>query len=160
MVSRDCCVALPWGASGLSAVCDCGISWSYYFINANEIKHCLPVVFDCLIYEVDFLDSLRLLIEIACPSFSLKHSEFFTILCFRSRCKVHSGGDRCAALHGADLGDAGTLFRLFLPVHLVQMAVSHVAGDVCFVLSTKRTLISLLFLKNERKLTSLSLPVK
>ena len=29
MVSRDCCVALPHGAMSLSAVCDCGISWSY-----------------------------------------------------------------------------------------------------------------------------------
>ena len=26
VVSRDCCVALPRGAMGLSAVCDCGIS--------------------------------------------------------------------------------------------------------------------------------------
>ena len=26
LVSRDCCVALPLGAIGLSAVCDCGIS--------------------------------------------------------------------------------------------------------------------------------------
>ena len=26
MVSRDCCVALPNDATGLSAVCDCGIS--------------------------------------------------------------------------------------------------------------------------------------
>ena len=25
-VSRDCCVALPRGGAGLSAVCDCGIS--------------------------------------------------------------------------------------------------------------------------------------
>ena len=29
MVSRDCCVALPHNTTGLSAVCDCGISWSY-----------------------------------------------------------------------------------------------------------------------------------
>ena len=29
LVSRGCCVALPCGAIGLSAVCDCGISWSY-----------------------------------------------------------------------------------------------------------------------------------
>ena len=29
MISRDCCVALPRGAMGLSAVCDCGISLSY-----------------------------------------------------------------------------------------------------------------------------------
>ena len=26
LVSRGCCVALPRGAMGLSAVCDCGIS--------------------------------------------------------------------------------------------------------------------------------------
>ena len=26
LVSRDCCVALPRGAMGLSAVCECGIS--------------------------------------------------------------------------------------------------------------------------------------
>ena len=26
LVFRDCCVALPRGATGLSAVCDCGIS--------------------------------------------------------------------------------------------------------------------------------------
>ena len=29
LVSGDCCVTLPSGAMGLSAVCDCGISWSY-----------------------------------------------------------------------------------------------------------------------------------
>ena len=28
-MSLDCCVALPHSAMGLSAVCDCGISWSY-----------------------------------------------------------------------------------------------------------------------------------
>ena len=26
LTSRDCCVALPRGAMGLSAVCDCGLS--------------------------------------------------------------------------------------------------------------------------------------
>ena len=26
LVSRDCCVALPHDATGLTAVCDCGIS--------------------------------------------------------------------------------------------------------------------------------------
>ena len=26
LVSRDCCVSLPRGAMGLSAVCDCGIT--------------------------------------------------------------------------------------------------------------------------------------
>ena len=29
LVSRDCCVALPRSAMGLSAVCDCDISGSY-----------------------------------------------------------------------------------------------------------------------------------
>ena len=29
LVSRDGWAALPRGAVGLSAVCDCGISWSY-----------------------------------------------------------------------------------------------------------------------------------
>ena len=29
LVSRDCCLALPRGAMGLSAACDCGISRSY-----------------------------------------------------------------------------------------------------------------------------------
>ena len=28
MVFHDCCIALPPSAIGLSAVCDCGISWS------------------------------------------------------------------------------------------------------------------------------------
>ena len=28
-MSRDCCVAIPLGAMGLSAVCDCDISQSY-----------------------------------------------------------------------------------------------------------------------------------
>ena len=28
LVSRDCCVAVPRATVGLSAVCDCGISWS------------------------------------------------------------------------------------------------------------------------------------
>ena len=36
-MSRDGCVALPRGAMGLSAVCDCGIpDHTHYFINANE----------------------------------------------------------------------------------------------------------------------------
>ena len=29
LVPRDCCVALPHVAMGLSAICDCGISLSY-----------------------------------------------------------------------------------------------------------------------------------
>ena len=39
-----CCVALPHDATGLSAVCDCGISYSYslFFRNVNST----PVYFD------------------------------------------------------------------------------------------------------------------
>ena len=33
---RDCCVALPRGAMGLSAVCDCGISYSYSLAISNS----------------------------------------------------------------------------------------------------------------------------
>ena len=38
LVSRDCCVALPHDVTGLSAVCDCDISWSYsltIFVNIH-----------------------------------------------------------------------------------------------------------------------------
>ena len=31
-MSRDCCVAIPLLAMGLSAVCDCDISQSYRFL--------------------------------------------------------------------------------------------------------------------------------
>ena len=41
-MSRDCCVALPRGAMGLSASCDCGISLSYsltiYVTNVTTIS--------------------------------------------------------------------------------------------------------------------------
>ena len=36
LLSHDCCVALPHGAMGLSAVCDCGIFWSYYFFTTKN----------------------------------------------------------------------------------------------------------------------------
>ena len=32
LVSCDCYVALSHEALGLSAVCDCGISWSYWLV--------------------------------------------------------------------------------------------------------------------------------
>ena len=43
LVSRDCCVAPPHDATGLSAVCDCGISRSYsltifFIMPARECK--------------------------------------------------------------------------------------------------------------------------
>ena len=41
LVSHDCFVALPYGAMGLSAVCECGISLSYslflYLSISNDI---------------------------------------------------------------------------------------------------------------------------
>ena len=39
---RDGCVALPRGAMGVSAVCDCGISWSYsraFFDEPNRSQY-------------------------------------------------------------------------------------------------------------------------
>ena len=60
-MSRDCCVALPRGAMGLSAVCVCGISLSYSLPIFDEINdqrrsrdrrpNCclLSVMFVCLI---------------------------------------------------------------------------------------------------------------
>ena len=38
LVSRDCCVALPRGGMGLSAVCDCGYSLSYLLTFLNPYK--------------------------------------------------------------------------------------------------------------------------
>ena len=38
MVSLDCCVALPCGVMGLSAVCDCGIS-RLYALTISEYMH-------------------------------------------------------------------------------------------------------------------------
>ena len=41
-MSGDSCVAVPCGAMGLSAVCDCGFSWSYsltIFVDANFHKY-------------------------------------------------------------------------------------------------------------------------
>ena len=50
-MSRDGWAALPHGATGLSAVCDCGISWSYSFTilvvlaNQHSVSHFLPVIY-------------------------------------------------------------------------------------------------------------------
>ena len=42
LVSHDCCVALPHNATGLSAVCGCGISFSHthYFFCQLQAKAC------------------------------------------------------------------------------------------------------------------------
>ena len=42
-MSRDCCVALPRGAMGSSAACDCGISCSYSLTIFNENVTSFPV---------------------------------------------------------------------------------------------------------------------
>ena len=39
LVSRDCCVALSHGVTGLSAVCECGISRSY-----SQAHYFLPLL--------------------------------------------------------------------------------------------------------------------
>ena len=38
LVSRDCCVAFPHDTTGLSAVCDCGISYSYSLTILNAFS--------------------------------------------------------------------------------------------------------------------------
>ena len=42
-MSRDGWAALPRGATGLSAVCDCGISWSYSLTIFSQIAD--PIIF-------------------------------------------------------------------------------------------------------------------
>ena len=44
-MSRDCCVALPRGTMGLSAVCDCGIFSSYSLTIFGAQKNCLNDLF-------------------------------------------------------------------------------------------------------------------
>ena len=41
-MSRDCCVALPRVAMGLSAICDCGISWSYSLTIFDRVEWKMP----------------------------------------------------------------------------------------------------------------------
>ena len=38
LTSCYCCVYFPHGAMGLSAVCDCGISWSYALTVLGNMK--------------------------------------------------------------------------------------------------------------------------
>ena len=42
-MSRDGWVALPRGAMGLSAVCDCGISWSYSLTIFEEVMNATSI---------------------------------------------------------------------------------------------------------------------
>ena len=42
-MSRDCFVALPCGAMGLFAVCDCAMTWSYSLTTVElRIVFCIP----------------------------------------------------------------------------------------------------------------------
>ena len=50
-MSPDCCVALPRGATGLSAVCDCGISWSCsLFYHADDLLYFNFVMAVCVLW--------------------------------------------------------------------------------------------------------------
>ena len=57
-MSRECCVALPRGAIGLSVVCDCGISRSYSLsiLNVRRLRlisratHIKHVFFHFVVY--------------------------------------------------------------------------------------------------------------
>ena len=57
----DCCVALPRGAMGLSAVCDCGISRSYsltifavILLGKRELVVLLLLCSKCHVAFIDF----------------------------------------------------------------------------------------------------------
>ena len=41
LVSCDCCVTLPHGATGLSAVCDCGVpDYTYLLFFLKKVRFC------------------------------------------------------------------------------------------------------------------------
>ena len=54
LLSGDCCVALPRGAMGLSAVCDCGISSSYLLTISLVIPPVFVWVYFCNMRKVYF----------------------------------------------------------------------------------------------------------
>ena len=62
-MSHDCCVALPYGAMGLSAFFYCGISWSYSLTSFENVE-CQNVV------TVNF-----------CKTVSLKEAENWYFFC-------------------------------------------------------------------------------
>ena len=66
-MSRDCCVALPRAAIGLSAVYNCGISWSYsLFLVA--IFRSGPEVIKLASYSIQLCTKLTLLINVKMPT--------------------------------------------------------------------------------------------
>ena len=56
LMFHDCCVALPHGAMGLSAVCDCGITVNTHFFKGREKFLHLEMIprflFDTLTFEL------------------------------------------------------------------------------------------------------------
>ena len=65
LVSRDCCVALPRGVMGLSAVCDCGISRSYSLtifgcVPFSDAKCINEFLFVCLFVLLLYVQSQQL----------------------------------------------------------------------------------------------------
>ena len=64
---------------------------------------------------------------------------------------VYAGRPAATAVHGTDLGCAGTLLWLLLLHLLVRMAVPCVPWNIGLVLTTVGALVSLLFLKKGQK---------
>ena len=64
-MSRDCCVALPSVAMGLSAVCYCGISWSYsltiFVAQLPDKPRCLYRVMMALYFSNDVFFSITVI---------------------------------------------------------------------------------------------------
>ena len=48
-MSRDCCVALPHGAMGLSVVCDCGILTILDFLRFCKTSNTFIVFYDLIL---------------------------------------------------------------------------------------------------------------
>ena len=65
MVSRDCCVALPYGATGLSAVCDCGISLLELTIFGVNLHLFLRFTW-CIGYQCQFVMSWLIILPVKC----------------------------------------------------------------------------------------------
>ena len=59
-MSHDCCVALPQGAMGLSAVCDCGITdHTHYFLTIFSLIFILINLYKAFTFSINgkFLQS-------------------------------------------------------------------------------------------------------
>ena len=84
-MSRDCCVALSRGAMGLSAVCDCGISWSYSLtilytlanseepdkMTQNAVFHHGPEFIKLISYSTQLSTKFILLINVKIPTIKM-----------------------------------------------------------------------------------------